>query len=655
MAYKEVKNTVLLLLLMILPVFGLYGQEPENDIREAIEEIMTLGDDYDPALLLEQLSDLREEPVRINCGDEKEIARLFFLSEFQVRLLADHIRRNGSVVSLYELALLPAFDRSTAVLMSPYVTLKPCEDKSSVASDRTTVTLTASTHINDTGSEPAEVRSLLRVRHNTGRFSIGMTAENDPGETFTFRKAAGADFLSGYAMYTGSGVIDRLIIGDYSLRFGEGLVFNSSSWQGSWLTSPSFMAGRSAAVQYTSSEENSFLRGVSLCLGSANAGAVFFASSNMIDARPVTDADSITIGVSNLVRGGVHVSNSQLEARNSLNETIAGIHLGAGSDHMRGGVTASATWFSLPFLPDTDKPENLHAFTGSRLLNLAADLRAGTGQVLFFAEAGLSLPGSWAATAGLRAKASGRVTFNLLARHFSPGYHAFHSGAFMAGSGPGNETGVGASVHIEAAKHLFITAAADHYRIPWPRYRSSSPSYGSRTEVRGEYQPGEDISLRLSYTASSREYDCASETGTAISVAHARHLAGLVFSCRPATGLHLTIRASASFISPSDEKGYLLCHDLSYSFPGVPLRLWFRYALCSSDGWDSRLYAWEDDLLSSFSVPVLYGESSRAFVMASWKPWRGVEVRGKYAFTVVKGELSGHMSQDLKVQCRIEF
>src|SRR5690606_1742884 len=142
--------------------------------------------------------------------------------------------------------------------------------------------------------------------------------------------------------------------------------------------------------------------------------------------------------------GGIHTTESQLEARNSLTETIAGIRLIAGAEKVRGGVSASSTWFSMPFLPDKTKPENLHAFTGDRLVNLAADIRAGTGSVLFFAEAGMDLAGSasamgllnlrdsWAATAGLRVKPSTRLTFNILARHFAPGYHAFHSGAFKA-------------------------------------------------------------------------------------------------------------------------------------------------------------------------------------------------------------------------------
>ena len=678
-------------MILLLLSGTLFCQEENLSLRESVEEILALSDDADPAALLEELEELKAFPVNINGGDEKEISRLFFLTEFQVMVLADHVRKNGSVVTLYELALLPAFDRNTVQLMAPYISLKPAKPKGGRSYSRTLVTLTASARFRNDENAAEGMRSLMKMKHKQGSFTFGLTAENDPGEPFIFKNAPGADFLSGYVQYEGKGLINRIIAGDFSVRAGEGVLLNSSRWMGSWLSSPSFMSGRSVSSPYTSTEENSFFRGISLTLGGVNSGALLFASSNKIDARLLFADDSVATGVRNLVRGGIHVTESQLAARNSLTETVTGLRLVAGTGKARGGVTATATWFSLPFVPDVTEPENLHAFAGERLLNLSADIRAGTGSILFFTEAGLGLSGpltgtagtdnpgpqadttgtdppgsvsaidrlnlrdSWAATAGLRAKPSGRVTFNLLARHFAPGYHAFHSGAFRAGSGSGNETGLSASVHLEAARHLFITAAADHYRIPWPRYRSSSPSYGSRIEIKGEYVPRENISLRLSWTSSAREYDAAAETGTAVPVTRIRQQLGLVFDMSIASTLRLTTRASASFIHPSQERGYLLSQDFSWSFRRVPLKLWFRYALCSTGGWDSRLYAWENDLLSSFTIPALYGEMARSFLMLSWKPAEFIEARVKYGYTDGRNNSSGGMKQELKGQIKIEF
>lgn len=626
-------------------------QEQNAAIMEAAEEIFALSDEADLSSLLEELAGLKESPVDINSGDEKEISRLFFLTEFQVLVLADHVRKNGNVMTIYEIALLPAFDRSTVMLMAPYISLKPSDENSGRSYGRTQITLTASTRFGAAYDENEGIRSLLKLKHEHGRFGFGLTAENDPGEKFTFERNPGCDFLSGYLEMNGRGIIKSIIIGDYKLRVGEGLAFNSGQWMGSWLSAPSFISGRSSASPYTSTEENNFLRGISLVLGNMKYGAVVFSSLNRIDARPILNEDSIATGISNLVAGGLHTTEYQISARNSLTETVAGLHLIAGSDKVRGGLTAASTFFSLPFIPDRTRPENLHDFEGDRLLNFAADFRAGTGPLLLFAEAGLSMPGSWATIAGIRAKPSSRVTFNLMARCFSPDYHAFHYGAYKAGSGSGNETGFAASVHLEVARHLFITAGSDQYRIPAPRYRSAASSYGSRIEIKGEYLPRDDLSLRFSYTSSSREYDISSETGMASSMTHTRHQAGFVIDYEPAPGFRLTTRISGSFISPSQEKGYLLCQDMTHSFRKIPVRIWFRYALCSTGGWDSRLYAWENDLLSSFSVPALYSEMTRSFIMVSWKPAGNFEARLKYSYT----DTPGGLRQEVRCQVRVSF
>jgi hypothetical protein len=652
---RKIRCSPLAVLILALVTSQAQAQEEASGITDAVAGIMSLTDEYEVTFLMERLSEVEERPAAINSGDEEEIARLFFLTEFQVKILSDYVKKKGNIVSLYEIALLPAFDRETVMLMAPYITLEPSDSKNSFRSGRTTVVMTATTSIATEDNEAPGVRSLVQVRHEGPTLSYGVTAENDPGEPFTFDGAAGPDFLSGHIMYTGRRFINRIIIGDYSLRFGEGLIFNSGSWQGSWLNSPSYMTGRSALRQYTSSEENNFFRGVSCLLGSTARGVTVFASSNRIDARLLFDSDSNAVAVTNLVKGGVHDTPSAREAQNSLTESMAGLHLSWGTDKIRAGVTSSLTWFSLGFQPDTLKAENLTAFAGDRLLNVAADFKAGTGPLLFFIEAGVSYPGSWAATGGIRARPSDRVTFNILARHFSPEYHAFHSGAFCASTAATNETGLAASLHLEVARHLFVSAGADHYRVPWPRYRSASPSYGSRTEIKIEYLPRNDISLRLTYTSAAREYDLENESGISFSETRKKRLLAFNFSYFPVENISLTTRVSASRITPSGEKGYLLCQDISFSLPAVSLRFWFRYALCSSDSYDSRLYAWENDLLHAFSVPAMYGECSRSFLMISWKPVEKIELRAKYAVTASKVEIVKEIKQEVRIQGKIVF
>lgn len=623
---------------------------------EAAAEILALSDEYNAEGIFENLAELRERPVLINSGDEEEIARLFFLTEFQVKVLADYVTRNGPVVSVYEIALLPGFDRSTAMLAAPYLSLDALTGVPTGRGGSTTVIATSSARLPSGDSDEAAVRSSLRLRHKGAAFSYGLTAENDPGEPFGFRGTQGADFVSGHIMYEGHGTVSRIIAGDYSLRFGEGLVFSSSGWQGSRLVSPSFMTGRTVISPYSSTEENNFFRGAGCVLGTMTKGLIVFVSSNAIDARVVADLNDSSVYISNLVKGGLHDTESGKSARNSLTENIAGLHISAGKDMIRGGITASFTHFSLPFSAGVSGAESVYDFSGNELINLGIDLKAGTGKILLFSEAAWSFPGSGAITGGIRATPAARVTLNLTGRHYAPDYHTFHANSYRSGSSVSNEYGIAGNIHVEAARHLFLSAGADIYRIPWLRYRSSAPSTGSSVEFRSEYMPYDGLNLRLVYQASEREYDVQGDSrGVAASRRDKREQLTAMLVYSPSNTLRSTTRAGFCLLNSGAERGYMLCQDLALSFRTVPVRVWFRYALYSTDSYASRLYAWENDMLYGFSVPAMYGEGSRTALMVSWKPFSSLELRAKYSVSMRQEGLESVITRELRVQGKIVF
>jgi hypothetical protein len=623
-------------------------------------EILSLYSGEEAENAAERLAALSENPVMVNSGDEEEIARLFFLTLFQVKVLADYVNNHGSIATIYEIVLLPGFDRPTAMLMEPYISLSVPLKTTLSKRGRTSALLSAMISFPSGDDDSTGVRSVLRINHAGRELSYGLTAENDPYESFTFRKACGADFVSAYLLYKGKGLLSSVVLGDYSLRFGEGLVLNNSSWQGSWLISPSFMAGREVVDAYTSTDEDNFFRGAGAVIGTVNAGAALFVSSNTIDARVKYNSDSTEKFITNLVRGGLHNTESGMAARNSLTESVVGIHLSGGGEKVRGGVTLAATLFSIPFKPDTAGGEDLYKFRGDHLINLGVDLKAGTGKLFYFGELAFSIPGSVAVMSGIRALPSERVTFNLIARYLDPDYHVFHSNVYGTGSSVANEMGLAGNIHLEAAKHLFVSAGADIYRIPWLSYQSSAPSTGTRSDIKIEYTPSDNFTLRGSFSKTEREYDGETETGVADTELKSRLQSSLLASWSPqelrtreGTSLSLTTRIVWCRVPESKQNGYLLCQDVSYSLSN--LKFWLRYSLFTTAGWDTRLYAYENDLLHSFSIPPLYDDGSRAYLMLQWDITGQILLRAKYAVTTIGDSESRQVRSDIRVQMKITF
>jgi len=644
-------------MLMNAPVLISQSVTGDAEIQTEITSLYSTEEAENDA---DKLAALSETPVKINSGDEEEIARLFFLTSFQVKVLADYVKNHGTIATIYEIAMLPGFDRPTAMLIEPYIDISSALKESVKGKGKTTALLSEMISTPSSDDDSIGVRSVLRINHSAKRVSFGLTAENDPWERFTFHKTCGADFVSAHIIYNGKGTLSRVVLGDYSLRLGQGLAFNNSSWQGSWLTSPSFMGGREAMDAYTSTDENNFFRGAGLVLGTLTGGLTVFVSSNTVDARIAYNSDSTKKIVRNLVAGGLHNTESGLAARNCLTENIAGIHLSAGGAKVRGGLTAAATLFSIPFNPDTTGSDDIHKFRGSHLVNVSADIKAGSGKLFYFGEVAFSFPGSWAALSGIRALPAERVTFNLIARYLDPDYHVFHSNIYGSGSSGSNEMGLAGNVHIEAAKHLFISAGADIYRIPAPDYNSTSPSVGSRSDIKIEYTPSEILTLRGSFSKIEREYDNETETGVADAEIKSRLQSSLLASWSPpVTGtlngntLTFTSRIVWCNVPETKQNGYLLCQDASYSLK--KLKFWLRYSLFTTGGWDTRLYAYENDLLHGYSIPPLYGDGSRSYLLIQWNISPQIMVRAKYAVTATHKDGSGQVTSDIRVQMKVTF
>ena len=120
--------------------------------------------------------------------------------------------------------------------------------------------------------------------------------------------------------------------------------------------------------------------------------------------------------------------------------------------------------------------------------------------------------------------------------------------------------------------------------------------------------------------------------------------------------LIIGIRADFKLADPSESRGTLLLQDVIYKFRKLPVSVWFRYCLFKTNDWDSRIYTYENDLLYSFSIPALFGEGSRSYLMVKWEFCKFAELRLKYGITsqITTGNTVIN-TDEFKMQFRIRF
>jgi len=654
-------KTWLILSVFLLSVNAVYSQEEKipDTIMEIAEELSEYEPDADAAgEYAIRLSDLAEKPVRINTADEQELSRLFFLSDFQVKALADYIRKSGTVYTVYEIAAVPGFNASLAAMVAPFVMLGN-EKQSDAKQLRLRNNILANFSVRypaaDTSAPGGSWKILVKYRFSVGRFSGHVTSEKDAGEKIFPGKLPVTDFLSAGLVWEGKGFVRKVIAGDFGARYGMGTVINTGLRTGLSLTQTGYLSGGDEIRSYTSTDENLFFRGVAVHLRTGTTGMTVFWSRNRIDASLDTADNPEQVSIRTLQRSGLHTTASSLASRDAVAETSCGISLSTDIRSLRLNLLWTQNSFSVPVMNDDPSPRELYDFTGQVSSTASAAYRYMKGSVLLYGELSLNLTGRKAWIQGLSFRPSDRLSLNMVCRHYDPGFVSFHGKGLFSSSSGDNSEGLFGNFTFEAAKHLFLSAGVDVKVHPWLRYRCSAPSYAMSSEVRLRYLPSEKYSFEAVYSQRQSMTDHRESTGIKKQYDSQATLFKVSFRYMPSDNLTLTSRIDHKYVSPSGSAGIIMLQDVSFRFKAFPATVWFRHCIFRTGDWDSRIYAYENDLVHNFSIPALWGKGSRSCIMVSVKPSGFSDLRIKFAFGDLTGPEGLKETSELKIQARVRF
>lgn len=641
-----------------------HGQEGElTEIIAAIaEELAENESDPEAAeLISDRLQELSENPVRLNSADETEMSRLFFLSDFQIKSLAEYVHSSGTIYSVFEIANIPGFDRELTSMMIPFITLSAAQG---VLPDTTLLRSTFLTNasIRSTGEKGegagSQWKFLSKYRFRAGGFSGGLTAEKDPGEKFLTGTPPRPDFFSAFLSWTGKGIVKKIVIGDFSARFGQGTNLNTGIRTGMSLTSAGYLQGGDEIRPYTSAGENNFFRGPAIQLQYKNAGASLFWSVNKIDASCETAGDSLQNYITAFTTTGIHDTPASLQKKDAVTETAWGASFSYNFKNLKTGILFSECRLSYPIGSRDNNLQDFFDFEGTETHVATVYYKALLGRMILYGEASEGSKKKMAFVQGMSFRPSDRLTLNMLYRYYDAGFTSFHGNGPFSSSSGSNLHGIFGNFTFEAAKHLFISAGTDIRHYPWLKYRCSAPSTAYSSDVRIKYLPSAKLLLELLCSSRFSMQDRQEEDRNGIINQEeiiSRAIRGVI-KYSPDENLHFTTRMDYRKVSPSGSTAILLLQDINFSFSSFPVSLWMRYCIFNTGSWDSRLYTYENDLVHSFSIPALYGRGSRSYIMAGWKISGNAETRIKFAVTsLLEDNTSCKETTDLRIQLRLWF
>lgn len=698
-------------LLIFLSTTALVGQEKDSlqlsgieFITDQLENIAQTTDrNLDYSDLLDEYLFYYTNPLNLNGEDVYKLVELHLITEIQFNNLKSYLNKYKQFYSIYELKNISGFDSQTIINLVPfvtvssskeYITLKPKNifrygkhqlilRYNQFLEPSSGFLLPADSAIEHPGSAYLGSPQAFYARYafnyqNSIRF--GFTLDKDAGEVIfksqlpdSVNQLIGnkvnvlSDFFSAHVYVSDLGILKNAVIGDYHLEFGQGLTM----WSG-------LAFGKSAeAVQIkrfgkgirpnTSANENRFFRGGAATFGWKGLELTGFYSNNSIDASLKSYKLFGEEVISSILETGKHRTINELLSKDAIQVSAFGGRLAYKKSFFGFGVTAFQTKLSAS-IQSSDQLYKKFFFANNQLTNYGADLNLTFRKLNFFGEFSGSSPGGFAGLAGLNAFLTERFVFTILYHNYSKDYYNLYANPFAVTSSLANEKGLYFGFRALLAINLSLTGYADHFEFPWLRYRTDGPSLGKDYLLQLNYSVNSDVEMYFRYRYRLQQENFSDDYDYINSVVNVlRKELRFFLSYKVLESLIFKNRIDyILFQKEFEEKkpGYLIYQDILYRPARFPLEVTFRYALFDTEGYDSRIYVYENDVLYVFSVPSYFDCGQRIYLMLRYKALKNLNIwlrigRTKFTnrMTVGSGsdEIDGNAKTEIKVQLQLSL
>jgi hypothetical protein len=651
----------------------------------------------------ERLSRLANHPLDLNQAAAVELSVIPGLSLSLARRIVRHRRTERPFSSVASLTAVQGVDRRALRALRPYVTVTRPEARQArrypavpsaedVLNNLEVDLLQRVTRDLDLGrgyeqaphqttfqGSPERLTTRLRVGYER-RLQLALTLDKDPGEPFRWAPGTdtfGFDHVAGNLALRDWGRLETLVLGDFTVEYGQGVAL----WQGLSFgkgrapVSPLVREGR-GVVPFQSTSENRFFRGAAAQVALTPTVSVSgFVSRRHRDAT--LDSSAAREGRSaaptparTLSTGGQHRTSSEIQRKGVFGKTTVGGAVEYRTASLRLGVTGHQSWFDRPLRPPPDRPDERFAVTGTQTGMGSAFANVYLDNYTLFGEIARAPSGAVGAVLGGALDHDAGVQALLAGRRFPRAFRGLYNSAIGESGSTQNEIGVYAGLRLQVAERWRVGGYVDQYRFPWLRFNVPRPSGGLDTRLVVEYDPRPWLASYVQVRAEHEEAS-AERRGPG-----GRLLGALQSERRQSARWHTEYRFSDAFtvrtriqlsrfvVPPhSPSYGLLLSQGVRLQ-PIESLRIDARAAVFDTDGYESRIYTYEHDLLYSFSVPVLYGRGQRSYVLFQYEPVSSLTIEAKYGVTwyphrktIGSGlnETEGNRSRELRFQLRWQY
>jgi len=615
--------------------------EPFQWTAENLEELNREPEsENEVRMLMEEQDEMKAKPVNLNTGAEEDLMRIPFLNSLQRKNLLDYLKEYGEVFSVFELLSVQGFDSALVMKITPFIsfprvsqsprlTLKNLAKygkndmliSASTVFPRSQGYLSANT-CKETGSTnyyPGNPYGIsFRYAYSFGeKLAAGFSGDKDAGEQFfAGGQKNGMDYYSAYISYSGRRILKRLILGNFRAGWGLGLTFNTA---GSFGLYPGFnqeFFARGGIRPTQSISESTLLKGIAISIGAGRFTLSGICSFKKRDANVIetNTASGRAVSFSSFVTTGYHRTEAEIVKKGKVSEFIFGGNLGFRGNFFSLGITAYSVSLGADLKP---RPElyNHFAFSGKRNFVTGADVNVFYRFIRISGEISRCANGSFAWVSALNFNPDPRLSGVLLYRDYPCSFQNLYSNCFSRNSNSSNERGWYISISASLPYHFNLSLFADFCSFPWAKYQVNMPTSGKEAGAMLTWPMNKSLNIVLRYMYSSGETNVNDDEALV-------RIPGIGQTTDFRVQLNWIVSQAVSLESRVEVKksgqgvkqgtpGWLMFQDISVKALKIPLRIFFRYSVFDCPQYDSRIWAYEPDVLYGYSMPSYYGRGIR--------------------------------------------
>tara|TARA_B110000037_G_scaffold222504_1_gene297701 strand:- start:45850 stop:47919 length:2070 start_codon:yes stop_codon:yes gene_type:complete len=687
---------LLLLFIVVLSAEIALSQDPKKQqiIEQRIEFIgETLEDsDIDLTTYFDDLFNYYDNPLNLNSATEGELIRLHLMTDVQIVSLLNYRKLYGDFITIYELVAIDELDLNAIELILPFVVVEKVEKddfkwKNAIRYSRHEIIARYQNTFEEKEGYIVKPDSILADSPNSqylgssdklylryrnrykDRLSWGFTAEKDAGEEFfSGTQKQGFDFYSGHLFVRKLWKFNALALGDYQVNVGQGLTV----WSGFGIgKSADVMNGKRFATglrPYASVNESRFLRGAAANFQNEKIDFTLFGSRKRLDANISFDdtLNGFDNSFTSFQISGFHRTPGEIEKQNTLRETILGGEFALKGNNYRIGISSVHTSFDQPLIIDTSVYKKFK-FSGSQLLTTGLNYRFYIRKLTIFGETAASDNLKFGTVNGLAWHVDPRLDLLLIYRNYDKSFQSLYSNGFGESADNTGERGLYIGAQARISKKISINAYYDQFKFTYYKWLTNDLSHGreyfGQINYKASYNSSFYVRMRNKVTQRNTKDDVEGIKGqeyirkNTIRVNYDQRInSQWSFKTRFEWVNH--------FYGDQKSKGVMFFQDLKFRLKKIPLTLYGRYAIFDTDNYDSRIYAYENDLLGVFSIPSYFYKGIRTYLMLKydlglkidlWLRWDVFSYANRDTISSGLEEIQGSEKTTIKMQLKIKL